>query len=170
MEQKTERRKQMAFKNVILEKEEAVKWAEYFDEKYGDHGGATGDYRTWGGMTVNKDKSMFIRKKWVNHEDPNEIELYYFWHGYLFSVDVRQVWGDDDLEAWEFSRLMSYPRFNYSSGIHLPEELIKDKEQILQDFKTAMVTYGRKGIGISGYEKLDPPLPHIQIRVGDKVY
>ena len=160
----------MKFKNVFLEEEEASKWGTYFVKKYPDHKIRLGQMVRWTGMTINTEQTIFVKVAHVNREDPHDIDLFYFWHGYLFSVDVRQVWGDDDLEAWEFSRLMSYPRFNYSSGIHLPEELIKDKEQILQDFKTAMVTYGRKGIGISGYEKLDPPLPHIQIRVGDKVY
>ena len=160
----------MVFKNVILEKEEAVKWAEYFDDKYGTEGGFTGDYRTWNGLTVNEDQSIFVATKRVNHDDPQEIEFYYFWHGHLFSVNTRQIWVGGYLKAWEFNRLMTYPGLIYAYGIHLPEELETNQEQILQDFKSAMVVHGRKGIGTKGYEKLDPPLPHIQIRAEGKVY
>lgn len=128
----------MVFKNVLLTKDESVKWAEYFSRKYPTGGGFIKDYRTWSGLTVNGDQSIFIETERVNHDDPYDIDLFYFWHGQLFSFKMRQVWGEEDLEAWEFKRLMSYPELNYDYGIHLPQTLEKNKEQILKDLKVAM--------------------------------
>jgi hypothetical protein len=160
----------MGFKNVLLEEEEASKWAEYFAKKYPQNNGFTGFSSTWSGMTVNDEQTIFVATERVNHDDPDEIELYYFWHDYLFSIEMRKIWGEEDLEAWEFYRLMSYPNFKYKRGVHLPIELEHEEEKIFQDLKEALIIYGRKGIGVEGYEYLDPPKPNIELRVEGRVY
>ena len=160
----------MKFKNVFLEEEEASKWGTYFVKNYPDHKIRLGQMVRWTGMTINTEQTIFVKVAHVNREDPHDIDLFYFWHGYLFSVKARQIWGENGLETWDLKYLIAYPTLDYVNILNLSEELTQFQEQILQDFKAAMIVYGRKGIGVAGYEKLDPPLPHIQIRVEGKVY
>lgn len=160
----------MVFKNVLLSKEESIKLAEYFDEKYGSNGGFTGIWSTWSGITINENQTIFVAKNRVNRDKPYQSWFYYFWNGYLFDIQVNEIWGDDDLEAWDLDYISFYPVRHCGFGIQIPNELVKNKEQILQDLKSAMIIYGRYGNGVKGFEKLDPPITNIEIRVEGKVY
>ena len=155
----------MIFKNVNLTREEASKWITYFKKTYPYCENVIGLRMIWPCLTVNQDKSIFIKTKFIHHDAPYDIELFYFWHGYLFLLKMKQVWGEEDLEAWEFNLLIPYPDARAQAGIHLPKKLIKDEVQIFQDLKAAMVVYGQYGGNM-----VNPPIPSIKIHVGGKVY
>ncbi|MFK4566804.1 hypothetical protein [Enterococcus sp. UD-01] len=155
----------MKFKNVILSEEEAMKWAEYFAEMYPEKKGRVGEYSTWSGMTVNEDQTVFVKTNRVNQDNSDEVWFYYYWYGCLFIVQMERIWGEEDLEGWEFDRIMTFPNNLYGPGIHLSEKLKSKKEQIFQDLKEAMIVYGRDGTQVS-----NPPIPNIQILVEGRAY
>ena len=155
----------MAFKNIKLSRKEASNWIAYFKETYQFRGDTIRINMIWPCLTVNQDKSIFLKTKFINHDVPYDVEVFYFWLGCLFLLKMKQVWGKEDLESWELNLLSPYPEVYFKSGIHLPEKVIKDEAKIFQDLKVAMVVYGQNGGNV-----MNPPLPKIKINVAGKVY
>lgn len=154
----------MTFKNVCLAAA-ARKWADYFVEKYPEYKISLGQSVGWTDMTVNHDHTIFVKKDRENREEDEDIDLFYFWHGQLFAIKMRQIWRGSELQAWDCLRLMAYPVLNYARDRHLPEALKTCEEHIFQDLKSALMIYGEVD-----REVITRPLPNIQIRVGGKLY
>lgn len=155
----------MAFKNVILTKKGATKWAKYFAEKYPTKAGFIGRWETWSGLTVNEEQTVFVKSKCENPADPDQVWLYYFWHGYLFNVQMRRIWRNQELKAWVLEWMNPYPEQLSKKVLHLPWQLKRKRKLILKDLKTALIVYGEDGSKV-----LNPPLPDIEIRIGNEVY
>ncbi|MFK4566806.1 hypothetical protein [Enterococcus sp. UD-01] len=155
----------MKFKNVILTKKGAGKWANYFAEKYPTKAGFVGRWTTWSGLTINEDQSVFVKHKCDNPDKPTQVWLYYFWHGYLFNIQMKQIWEKQELKAWEVDWINPYPEQLSSKSIHLPQKLKKKRKIIFRDLRQALIVYG-----VDGSKVANPPLPNIKIRLEKEVY